>query len=106
MKDYALSAKQWGAELTLKAYTDEVLVAKDFKSGKCDATAITAITAIRARQFNNFVASIDSVGGIVNKSQTKTIITLMANPKLAPQMVDNGVEVAGVISLGTGYYDE
>ncbi|MBC7751833.1 MAG: hypothetical protein H7Z73_08965 [Candidatus Saccharibacteria bacterium] len=53
MKDYSLSAKEWGAELTLKAYTDEVLVAKDFKSGKCDATAITAI---RGRQFNNFVA--------------------------------------------------
>lgn len=100
MRDYSLSAKQWGAELTLKAYTDEELVAKDFKSGKCDATAITAI---RARQFNNFVASIDSVGGIINKSQTKTIITLMANPKLAPDMVDNGVEVAGVSSLGGGY---
>jgi hypothetical protein len=100
MKDYSLSAKQWGAELTLKAYTDEELVAKDFKSGKCDATAITAI---RARQFNNFVATIDSVGGIVNKSQTRTIISLMANPKLAPEMLDNGVEVAGVLSLGGGY---
>lgn len=100
MRDYSLSAKQWGAELTLKAYTDEELVAKDFKSGKCDATAITAI---RARQFNNFVASIDSVGGIINKSQTKTIISLMANPKLAPDMLDNGIEVAGVLALGTGY---
>ncbi len=36
MKDYSLSATQWGANLTLKAYTDEELVAKDFKSGKCD----------------------------------------------------------------------
>lgn len=100
MKDYALAAKQWGADITLKAYTDEALVVKDFKSGKCDASAMTAI---RTRQFNNFVASIDSVGGIVNKSQTKTVISLMANPKLAPAMVDNGVEVAGVISLGAGY---
>ncbi|MBC7751834.1 MAG: hypothetical protein H7Z73_08970 [Candidatus Saccharibacteria bacterium] len=27
----------------------------------------------------------------------------MANPKLAPDMLDHGVEVAGVLSLGTGY---
>ena len=100
MKDYALSAKQWGAELTLKAYTDEELVAKDFKSGKCDAVAITGL---RAHPFNNFVASIDSVGAVVNKSQTKTIISLMANPKLASAMVVNDVEVAGVLTLGAGY---
>ncbi|GAC1373167.1 MAG: putative multidrug efflux protein AdeT1 [Aquirhabdus sp.] len=100
MKDYSLIAKGWGAEPSLKAYQDEAILAKDFKSGKCDAAAITAI---RSRQFNNFVASIESIGGIVNKSQTKTIISLMANPKLAPLMVDNGVEVAGVLAIGPGY---
>ncbi len=51
----------------------------------------TAITAIRALQFNNFVASIESVGSIVNKSQSKTIISLMANPKLAQDMIKGDV---------------
>lgn len=100
MKDYTLVARGWGADPTLKAYQDEAILVKDFKSGKCDAAAITAI---RSRQFNNFVASIESIGGIVNKNQTKTIISLMANPKLAPLMVDNGVEVAGVLAIGMGY---
>lgn len=100
MQDYSLSAKQWGANITLKAYADEALVAKDFKAGRCDAAAITGL---RAHPFNNFVASIDSVGSVINKSQTKTIISLMANPKLASAMVDNDVEVAGVLTLGTGY---
>jgi len=100
MKDYALVAKQWGADLTLKAFTNEEQVSKEFKAGHCDAAALTAISA---RPFNNFVASIDSVGGIVNKEQTKIILTLMANPKLAPDMISNGTEIAGVIGLGSGY---
>jgi hypothetical protein len=100
MKDYSIAAKQWGADLTLKAYRDEEQIFKDFKSGKCDAAAMTAI---RARPFNKFVTSIDSVGGLVNKEQTKIMVTLMANPKLASSMIDNGVEVAGVLSVGMGY---
>ncbi len=100
MQDYSLNAKQWGASLTLKAYSDEALATKDFKSGKCDAVAVTGI---RARSFNKFVGTIDSVGSIINKVQTKTILSLMASPRLAPDMVDHDVEVAGVLTLGTGY---
>ena len=100
MKDYALVAKQWGADLSLKAYNNEEQVTKEYKAGHCDAAAMTAISA---RAFNNFAASIDSVGGIVNKEQTKIILTLMGNPKLAPDMISNGNEIAGVIGLGSGY---
>lgn len=100
MRDYELVAKQWGADIDLKPYSDERLAAADFKSGKCDAAAMTGI---RARLFNNFVGSIDSAGGVINSDQTKTIISLMANPKLAPDMLSNGTEVAGVSSLGSAY---
>ena len=100
MKDYALAAKQWGADVKLKAYTDERVASEDFKAGQCDGVALTGI---RARQFNQFVGSIDAVGGLTSNSGAKTIIGLMANPKLAPDMVSNGYEIAGVTTLGSAY---
>jgi len=100
MKDYELAAKQWGADIDLKPYSDEQLAATDFKSGRCDAVSMTGI---RTRLFNNFVGSIDSAGGVINSEQTKTIVALMANPRLAQDMVNNDTEVVGVSSLGSAY---
>lgn len=100
IKDYALAAKQWDADITLKPYSDERLAALDFKSGKCDAASLTGI---RARQFNNFVGSIDSAGGVLGSEATKTVITLMANPRLAADMIDRDTEVVGVSTLGSAY---
>ena len=63
MKDWALQAKSWGADVKLKAYTDERVANEDFKAGKCDGVSITAM---RAREFNKFVSSIDSIGAVPN----------------------------------------
>jgi TRAP-type C4-dicarboxylate transport system substrate-binding protein len=100
MKDYAVAAKQWGADITLKAYTDDEKVNDDFKLGKCDGLATTGI---RARQFNNFSGSIDSAGGAPNDEVAKSIIALMANPKLANEMVSQDTEIVGVSPLGMAY---
>lgn len=101
MKDYALAAKQWGADITLKQYTDELAAAEAFRDGRqCDAASLTGI---RTRQFNNFVGSIDSAGGVLDNNAAKKVITLMANPKFAPDMLDHGTEVAGVTTLGLAY---
>ena len=100
MKDYALAAKNWGADVQLKPYTDEAVAAKDFKEGRCDGTAISGI---RTRQFNNFVGSIDAIGAVISDSSARMVYSLMANPKLAPDMLDHGVEVAGMTTLGLSY---
>lgn len=101
MKDYVIAAKQWGAEITLKPYPDERIAYEDFKAGQCDAVALSGL---RARQFNNFVGSIDAIGAVPSNASAKMILSLMANPKLAPEMVSKeGYEVAGVTSLGAGY---
>ena len=100
MKDYALAAKQWGANITLKPYPDERLAVEDFKAGQCDAVSLTGI---RVHPFNSFVASIDAIGSVPNNTAAKTILTLMANPKLAPDMVYKNYEVAGVTSYGPAY---
>ncbi|MDE2419617.1 MAG: hypothetical protein KGO49_00350 [Gammaproteobacteria bacterium] len=100
MKDYAVTSKQWGADVTLKPYTDEQKATDAFKSGKCDGLFATGI---RIRQFNNFTGSIDNVGQIPNTDVAKTIISLIANPKLAPDMINGDTEIVGVSPLGAAY---
>ena len=100
MKDYAVAAKQWGGDLTLKPYSDEKLATNDFKSGKCDGAAITGI---RARAINEFAGTISAVTGILTNEQSKTVLALAGNPKLAPDMQSKGSEVVGVTSLGFAY---
>ena len=100
MKDYAVAAKQWGTDIILKAYTDDERAGEDFKLGKCDALVTTGIST---RQFNNFSGSIDSVDGVPNNEVAKSIISLVANPKLASEMVSGNTEIAGVSPLGMAY---
>ncbi len=100
MQDYAVAAKQWGGDIKLKPYADEKLATNDFKSGKCDGTAITGI---RARLINDFVGTISAVQGIMTHEQSKSILALVGNPKLAPDMKVKDTEVVGVTSLGFAY---
>ncbi|MFI4984338.1 MAG: putative solute-binding protein [Rickettsiales bacterium] len=100
MKDYAVAAKQWEAEIILKPYSDEKLATNDFKSGKCDGVAITSI---RARALNDFAATVSAPVAVMTNEQAKTILTLVGNPKLASDMRSGDVEVAGVTNLGFTY---
>lgn len=100
MKDYALAAKQWGADIVLKPYPDERLAVEDFKAGQCDAVSITGV---REFPFNSFVASINAIGSVPNNNVARAILTLMGNPKLAADMIYKDYEVAGVTSYGSAY---
>ena len=60
-QEWALSAKSWGADINLIPKQDEAVADNDFKAGKCDGVFMTAM---RARQYNKFVGSIDSIGGV------------------------------------------
>lgn len=99
-QDHALVARGWGVAMTLKPYTDERVAAEDFKAGICDGVAITTI---RARQFNPFVGSIDSIGAVPSQRHMRLLEETLANPKLAPHMVYEGYEVAGVVPMGAAY---
>ena len=100
MKDYAVAAKQWGADITLKPFTDDGKANDAFKDGKCDGLSTIGT---RARQFNSFTGSIDSAGGVPNEAVAKSIILLMANPKIASEMVSGDTEVVGVNAVGAVY---
>lgn len=100
MKDYALAARSWGAQLKLKVYTNEGVAADDFKAGQCDGVLMTGL---RGRQFNQFTGSIDSVGAIPSYTHMRDVIDLLANPKLAPLMASGNYEVVGVVPVGAAY---
>jgi hypothetical protein len=99
-KDQALVAKTWGVDITLKPYTDEGVVAEDFKAGQCDGIAVTTL---RVRQFNPFTGSIDSIGGVPSEKHIRALINALASPKMASHMINGPYEVVGIIPLGGVY---
>lgn len=100
MKDYQLAAKQWGANIELKAYTDERVLSEDFKAGKCDGASITGM---RGRQFNNFVGSIDAIGALPDMKLAVKVMQTLADPRFAADMKNAGYEIVGIVPVGDAY---
>lgn len=100
LQDYTLQARSWGYKLDTKAYTDEGVAANDFKAGKCD---MAAITGVRDIHFVQFAGSLDMAGGLQTYDQEKTAIKVMASPKAAQYMQQDGYEVVGVVPLGKAF---
>lgn len=104
MEEWALAAKGWGANVSLVSQTDEAIVDNDFKAGKCDAAFMTSM---RARPYNTFVGSIDSLGGVPNNEVASQVIKYVLSPAAAKRMVvdlkGNKYEVAGVSPIGSAY---
>ncbi|MFZ5561953.1 MAG: putative solute-binding protein [Pseudomonadota bacterium] len=100
MKDYVLAAKAWGVNIISKSYTNEGIAADDFKASQCDGALITGL---RARSFNKFTGSIDSVGSIPSYTHMRDVIDLLASPKLSRLLVSEPYEVVGAIPIGAAY---
>lgn len=99
-KDYALAAKAWGVNLTLKAYTDERVASEDLKAGQCDGVAITGL---RGRQYNTYVGSIDSIGAVPSYRHMRTVLQVLASPQSEANMKQGAYEVVGIFPLGAAY---
>lgn len=99
-QDYVIWARGHGVKFKLKTYTDEGVVAKDLKAGRCDAAGLTGI---RAKQFVDFAGSLDMVGGLQTYQQERTAIRVMASDKAAPLMKQGDYEIAGVLPGGKVY---
>lgn len=100
MRDYAAQAKTWGANLTIRTYASERVASEDIKVGQCDAALLTGI---RARQFNHFTGSIDSIGGLSDYPQLKLLIGMLTRPEAGKLMSNDKYEIAGLMPLGAGY---
>lgn len=101
MKDYRIAAAQWGVDLKLRAYSDEKIATEDFRVGQCDGAVITGL---RARPFNSFTGSLESVGTMPSYDHLKTVIATISSPKAASLMSQGLYEIAGVIPLGAAYF--
>lgn len=110
-KDFVVSAKGLGADLELRAYTDERVATQDFIAGECDAVFATGF---RTRQFNATTAVLDSLGvsSIVKNNKVdmdasyevvRRAIQLFAQPQAGKLTVNGKYEIAGIIPFGTAY---
>ena len=101
MKDYRIAAAAWGVDLKLKAYSDEKIATEDFRVGQCDAAVITGL---RAKPFNTFVGSLESIGSIPSYRHAKMVVSTISSPKAASLMQQGSYEVAGVLPFGSAYF--
>ncbi|PTQ90425.1 putative solute-binding protein [Agitococcus lubricus] len=99
-KDMALAAKKWNVNATIKAYSDERVAAEDFKAGQCDGVALSTL---RAKQFNPFIGSIDSIGSAPSYQHIKTLVSTFNNPQVAPLTINGNYQVVTVMPLGAAY---
>lgn len=110
-KDYALEMQKNGAQIELKAYTDERVATEDFRTGQCDGVMAMGF---RTRQFNAVSASIDTLGSTTilrngkidmegSYEVVRRVIQTFARPEAAKLMVEGKYEVAGILPMGAAY---
>lgn len=100
MLDYQTQALSWGANLDLKAYTNEAVVIADFQAGHCDAMGVTGT---RVRPYNSFTASIEALGGITDYKEMQQLVGMLSKPRASRYMVEGDYEVAAVLPGGAVY---
>ncbi len=100
MKEFALYSKSKGQPLEVRTYVDERVATEDFKAGQCDAVLLTGV---RARPFNSFTGSIDSVGGLPDYGMLQRLLDTLARPDAAALMRQGDYEIGGILPLGAAY---
>jgi hypothetical protein len=109
--DFRLEMAQYGADIDVKAYTNERVAVEDFRTDQCDAVMATAL---RTRQFNGMAAALDSMGAATVVRQGKVdmdasfevvrrFIETVSAHKAAEFMSAGPYEVAGILPLGAAY---
>ncbi|AWL27564.1 RND transporter [Acinetobacter defluvii] len=104
MEEWALAAKNWGADINLIAYKSEEQADNDFKTDKCDAVAMTTM---RSREYNKFGGSLDALGSVPSYSIAEKAIVYALDRRNAQRLtsVKNGVkyELVAISPIGLAY---
>lgn len=100
MKTTKTVALKWGVDLDLRAYTDEKVVAEDFKAQQCDSVLITGT---KAREFNKFTGSLDALGALPSDEEMRIMLETLTSPKAAKLLKSGKYEVAGILPAGSVY---
>lgn len=91
---------QYGVNVEMVPYTSETVMVEELKSGTCHAALMSGL---RARLFNRYTGSLDSIGGLTEIDQMRMALTLMADPRSADRMVSGDYVVLGIAPGGAAY---
>lgn len=89
-----------GVKAEMIPYTSETVVVEDLKAGLCDAALISGL---RARLFNRFTGTIDSIGGVPSEEHMHVLLEVLADSRVADQMVSGQYVVLGIAPAGGAY---
>lgn len=97
--DQKLRALHYGLDLDFIVFQSESAIIDAYKgSDQCDSILVRGEAA---REFNRFTGTLDALGGVQNIDQFQLLSQVMANPRMANKMVENGHIVLGVAYAGT-----
>lgn len=99
-QDQRVKLLEYGIQLDLVPYTDERVMVDEFKAGLCDAALMSGL---RARLFNTYTGTIDSIGGLPTQQHMRVLLQVLADPASAPHMVQGDYVVAGIAPGGGAY---
>ncbi len=101
MDEFALAAAGWGANVTIKAYTDEETAAKDYEAGKCDGVVATGV---RLQRFNRFPSTIEAIGALPDYNHLGQMIDAFAKYESVAKYLRAGEhETVGFVPAGAVY---
>lgn len=99
-QDQKAELSQMGVQVEMEAYTSESILTEDLKAGRCDAALMTGL---KARTFNKFSGTIDSVGALPSTKHFKVLLKALMDSRLAPKFENDHYIVLGVASAGAAY---
>ncbi|KAF0809790.1 hypothetical protein A167_01330 [Alcanivorax sp. S71-1-4] len=99
-QDQRLRLLEYGVDIQLEVYTNEGVMVEELKSGRCEAALMTGL---RARLFNQFTGTIDSVGGLPTDEHMRMLLQVLVDPRLADRMTTHGYTVMGIAPGGAAY---
>ncbi len=101
LNEFTLDAGTWGAEIEIKAYTDEQTASKDYQAGACDGVLATGV---RMQRLNNFPSTIEAIGAIPDYSILKQMVKTLATSDGAAAKLKKGEhETVGFVPVGAAY---
>lgn len=97
MEAYRAEALSWGAQIELKTYVNEKVVADDLLAGQCD---IASMSAAKAAKFNLFASSIGAVGAVPSYEHLRLVMAALASDKASKYLRKEQFEVIGIQPAG------
>ncbi|MEQ9546809.1 MAG: DUF6091 family protein [Marinobacter sp.] len=91
---------EFGVNVEMVPYTSESVMVEELKSATCDAALMSGL---RARLFNRYTGTLDSIGGFPEREQMRLGLKLMADSRSADRMVSNGYVVMGIAPAGAAH---